>query len=486
MNLTPNTYPPASRGEVERADNLKSSQSQRGSILVLVIVFCAVFMAIGVSLIQIMSLLHKASLKKQKLEQTFQIAEAGINFYKWRLAHEPENYGGGGTDYDYYNIDGEKIGHYHLEIGEPPLGSTVVTVTSTGHIDSDPGITRVLEARLAIPALSDYAFLTNSNAWIGESEEIVGKMHSNGGIRFDGESDSTVDSPLATYICGTEHGCDNEEHVGVWGTGVIQELWRFPPTHSINSVDFNQIILDLVDMKTEAQSGGEYLDDSGEFGWHLSFDYDSSTFEASKVTEVHQTYGWDFTDGWQWRNIDIKSESAPELRNLPTNGVIFVEDQVWVDGEIDQRLTLASANFTNPNIETSIIIHDDIIYENKDGSAAMGLIAQKDILIPLYSPEKLEIDAALLAQGGHCFRYYYPEDWYGADAKKDLIEIWGSVITNTIWTWSWVTDCPNPPCPVISGYIDTETTYDPYLTYGPPPEFPTSGGYEMVTWREVK
>ncbi|MFH2105267.1 MAG: pilus assembly PilX N-terminal domain-containing protein, partial [Parcubacteria group bacterium] len=357
----------------------KSDKSQRGSILVLVIVFCAVFMTIGVSLIQIMSLLHKASLKKQKLEQTFQIAEAGVNFYKWRLAHEPEDFTGGGADYDYYNVDGEKIGYYHLEIGEPPLGSTVVTVTSTGYIDSDPGITRTLEARLAMPALSDYAFLTNSNAWIGEGEEIVGKMHSNGGVRFDGESDSTVDSPLATYICGPEHDCDNEEHVGVWGAGSIQELWRFPPAHPINSIDFNQIILDLDDMKTEA---GQYLGDSGEFGWHLSFNYSSSTFSASKVTETHQTYGWDFTDGWQWRNIDIKTESAPVQYNLPANGVIFVEDQVWVDGEIDQRLTVASANFTNPNIETSIIINDDIVYDNRDGSSAMGLIAQKDILIP--------------------------------------------------------------------------------------------------------
>ena len=455
----------------------------RGSILVFVIVFCAVFMMIGVSLIQIMSLLHKSSLKKQSLEKTFQVAEAGINFYKWRLAHSPDDYTGSG-DYEYKDNNGNRIGYYHLDITEPPLGSTVVTATSTGYIDSDPNISRTLEARLAIPALSDYAFLTNSNAWIGESEEIVGKMHSNGGIRFDGESDSTVDSPLATYICGPEHGCSYEEHDGVWGTGVIQELWRFPPTHSITSIDFNEIILDLADMKTKGQSAeGEYFGDSGEFGWYLHFDYDTATFKAYKVTDVYWTYGWDFTDGWQWRGIDIKSLGPEQAISLPANGVIFVEDQVWVDGEVDKRLTVASADFTDPNKETSIIINEDIVYENRDGSSAMGLIAQKDVLIPLYSPEKLEVDAALLAQGGHCFRYYYPESWYGADAIKDEIEIWGSVITNTIWTWSWVSSETGP---VVSGYDTTETTYDPYLTYGPPPEFPTSGEYEVITWREVK
>lgn len=464
----------------------KKHKKEKGGILILVIVFCAVFMMMAVSLIEIMSLLHKSALKKQNLERAFQVAEAGINYYKWRLSHSPEDFSGGDQYYDYEDLSGNKIGQYYLEITEPPLGSTVVTVKSTGYLDSDPGVSRILEARLAIPSLSDYAFLTNSNTWIGEGEEIVGKMHSNGGIRFDGESDSTVDSPLATYICGPEHGCSYEEHEGVWGEGEIQELWRFPPEHEVTGVNFTEIILDLGGeggLKDQAIDNGVYIGESNSFGWHLRFDYNQSTFKAYKVTDVYWTYGWDFTDGWQWRGIDIKTEGPEQQYNLPNNGVIFVEDNIWVDGEIDERLTVASADFINPGKDTNIVINGDIVYQNKDGSSAMGLIAEKDVLVPLYSPEQLEIDAAMLAQGGHCFRYYYTEGSYGEHAVKDRIEIWGSVISNTVWTWSWVS-CDT--CPVISGYAQTETTYDPYLTFGPPPEFPTMGEYQILTWREIK
>ena len=457
-------------------------KKEKGSVLVLVLVFCAVSMIIAVSLIEIMSLLHKAALKKQNLERAFQVAEAGINYYKWRLAHTPDNYSGGDQSYNYQDSSGNMVGEFYLEIIEPPLGSTVVTVKSTGRIDADPGVERTIEARLAIPSLSDYAFLTNSNTWIGEGEEIVGRMHSNGGVRFDGESDSTVDSPLANYICGPEHGCNYENHEGVWGEGEIEELWRFPPSHEITTVDFNSILLDLDSLEDEALDDGIYLGNSGGFGWHITFEYNSNIFKARKVSDVYWTYGWDFTDGWQWRGIDIKTEGPEEAYNLPSNGIIYVKDNVWINGETDERLTIASADFDNPGVETDIIINGNITYRDKDGSAAIGLIAQSDVLIPLYSPEQLEVNAAMLAQGGHCFRYYYQSSKYGQHAVKDKIEIWGSVISNTIWTWSWVDSGGS----IISGYNQTETTYDPYLTYGPPPQFPNRGEYEIITWREIK
>lgn len=461
----------------------KIQKKENGKILIMVIVFCAISMMIAVSLIEIMSLLHKASLKKQNLERAFQVAEAGINYYKWRLSHSPDNFSGGDQYYDYKDSSGNVVGQFYLEVTEPPLGSSVVTIKSTGEIGDDPGVERIIEAKLAISSLSDYAFLTNSNVWVGEDEEIVGKMHSNGGIRFDGESDSTVNSSLSNYICGPEHGCSNEEHEGVWGSGEIQELWRFPPDHEITNVDFDSIILDLDNLRDEALSDGVYLGNSGGYGWHVFFEYNSNTFKAYKVTDVHWNKGWDFTDGWQWRGIDIKTEGTEEIYNLPNNGIIFVEDNVWVDGETDERLTVASADFENAGVETDIIINGNITYREKDGSAAVGLIAQSDVLIPLYSPEQLEINAAMLAQGGHCFRYYYPESSYGDDAIKNRIEIWGSVISNTVWTWSWVEDEDGP---VISGYNENETTYDPYLTFGPPPEFPNKGSYKVITWREIK
>jgi hypothetical protein len=127
-------------------------------------------------------------------------------------------------------------------------------------------------------------------------------------------------------------------------------------------------------------------------------------------------------------------------------------------------------------------MHNDITYyPDRTSGSVLGLIAQQDILVPLYSPDNLIIDAALLAQNGHVFRYYYYPPYYPADTVKDYIETYGTTITNTIWTWSWV----NSSNTIVSGYETTSTNYDPNLYYAPPPYFPTQDNYTFISWEEV-
>jgi hypothetical protein len=108
-------------------------------------------------------------------------------------------------------------------------------------------------------------------------------------------------------------------------------------------------------------------------------------------------------------------------------------------------------------------------------------MAQQDILVPLYSESDLIIDGALLAQNGHVFRYYYYPSYYPADTIKTRIETYGTIITNTMWTWSWV----NSSDTIISGYQSSSTNYDPNLYYSPPPYFPTQDDYTFISWEEV-
>ena len=129
-----------------------------------------------------------------------------------------------------------------------------------------------------------------------------------------------------------------------------------------------------------------------------------------------------------------------------------------------------------------IIINGNIDYA--DSNSVLGLIAQKDILIPLYSPDNLTVKAAMLAQKGHVFRYYYP-NWsaepYRTYGIRNKITTLGSIITNTLWTFTWV----DGGGAAVSGYRTTEMAYDPNLTYNPPPYFPTSGEYEFLNWEEL-
>jgi len=73
----------------------------------------------------------------------FQIAEAGVNYYQWHLAHDPDDYqddtgGPGPYVHDYKNATGEIIGQFSLEITPPPLGSTITTIRSTGYSTANP------------------------------------------------------------------------------------------------------------------------------------------------------------------------------------------------------------------------------------------------------------------------------------------------------------------------------------------------------------
>lgn len=464
-----------------RDDQESLSKSSSGRILILVLVFTVIFVLLGGGILQLVSISHKTSLREVNLKKAFHIAEAGINYYRWRLAHLPDDYGGAG-DYDYTDPYGEVIGHYTLEITPPEDGSTIVIVTSHGYVNDDPSISRTIEARFGKPALSSYAFLSNSSVWFGEGEE-VGKLHSNGGIRMDGVNDSTVESPLEEYFCYPMHGCNPPYEIkpGVWGEGEGNALWRFPPEYDVTAIDFEAVTIDLSEMKDRARNGGLYLAPSSRWGYHLAFEFDG-TVNIYEVNRVYRTYGCD-TSRCNYLYIDIASESFVNSYNYNSlsEPIIFVEEQAWVSGELQGRITVASADFINPGVETDIIIAGDITYRNKDGTDSLGLIAQGDILVPLLAPDELEINAALLAQGGHCFMYYYPS-WYGSFRLKDKIELYGTIITNTTWTWSWVNYAGGP---VVSGYEETETAYDPYLTYIPPPYFPTKEEYELISWREI-
>lgn len=462
-----------------------NNQKQKGAALIVVLVFTSIFMIVGIGLLQLVGALYKTSIKKQSSQRALQIAEAGINYYKWRLSHSPEDFTGSG-DYDYTDPYGGIIGHYNLQITPPLVGSTVVTIRSTGYLNEDPNIERTIEAKYGKKSLSDFSFFTHSNAWFGHDEEIKGKVHSNGGIRMDGEGDSIIESSRARYICGPEHGCNYVEHDGVWGTGEIQELWQFPPAYQVPTIDFNSLSLNLGGaggLKEKAQGpDGDYIGYSGTYGYRVRFRSNPASYDLYRVTRTWPSYGYDFTDGWQWRYIDIRTQTYVATYPIPANGIIFVEDNTWVDGTIQGRITLAAANFLQTGSDRSIIINGNINYFAKDGNHVLGLIGQKDILIPLYSADNLEIDAALIAQKGHDFIYNYPASRYGSSVViKDKIEVYGSIGTNTIWTWSWVNSSGN----VVSGYRQTETTYDNHLTYAPPPDFPHAAEYEAISWQEV-
>jgi len=459
---------------------MKHLFNKRGDIVITMIIIGGIIIMASAAVASLLISEHHKVDRSVAREETLQIAEAGANYYRWVLSHDPTNYTG--ASQDYYDTAGNVIGHYTVTVTPPNNGSTVVTLTSTGWTTLYPQVKRTLQVRYGKPSYSQFAFLTNSNVWFGSDEEIHGRLHSNGGIRMDGVVDSIASSIKATYICGPEHNCNNEEKPGIWGTGQTPALWDFPVA---DGIDFNSVTLDFQNMKDTAAAGGIAITNSNSKGYHIVFN-NNGTFSLFKVTKLRDpVWGYNGTD-WTYESNDISKETAvSQYQNhaLPSNGIIFVGDNTWVTGKVNGRVTVAAANLPEGSgTMYNIIIPDNITYyPDRTSGSVLGLIAQNDILVPLYSQTNLIIDAALLAQSGHDFRYYYYPAYYPADTIKNSIESYGTIITNTVWTWSWVDSSNN----VLSGYRTTNTNYDPNLFFAPPPYFPTQDAYTFISWEEL-
>jgi hypothetical protein len=165
--------------------------------------------------------------------------------------------------------------------------------------------------------------------------------------------------------------------------------------------------------------------------------------------------------------------------SIPANGLIFVEDDVWVRGQISTaRVTIASGRFpVNSNTYASITVNNDLKYTNYDGTDVISLMTQKNINAGLRSEDDLQVDAALVAQNGRVGRYYY-ESACGSEYQRSVISLYGMIASNQRYGFAYTDG---------TGYTTRNLTYDGYLLYGPPPSFPiTASQYDIISWEETK
>lgn len=415
-------------------------------------------------------------------EMAFQIAEAGINYYQWHLAHFATDYadGSGQTGcrpcgpyvHNYFDKDtNQKVGEYRLTITPPLTGSTIVTIQSTGYTMQNTAQKRTITVRYGIPSLAKYAFLTNSDVWIGNTESVSGEMMANGGIRFDGTGNAPIVSAKTTYTCQTIHGCGPTVKPGIWGSAPAstKAFWQFP----VPNTDFSTMTANLATIKSAAQSAGVYLPPSNKQGYSLVFK-SNGTVDVYKVNTVKSNpTGTDVNLTARNENLDYNNRALQYNVAIPANGLFYVEDMTWVEGTVNGRAMVAAAKLPyNPSSAPSIIIPNNIVYLAKDGNHSLGLLAQRDIILSYRSPNDLEIDAAIIAQNGSAQHFY----WSGN--VKNNLTVYGAILSYGPWTWSWVSGNT-----VTSGYQNTFTTYDANLLYSPPPSFPlTTNGYQPISW----
>lgn len=470
----------------------------KGLILVNVLVFAVIAIIITTAMVTWGATLLKNSEQLVNREQAFEISEAGVDYYRWHLAHAQNDYYDGNAStthgpyiHNFTDKDGNLLGQFALTITPPATGTTMVTINSAGTVVADPSISRVIQTKLAIPSLAEYAAVANDNIYFGTGTQVYGAVQSNYGIHFNGVAHNIVSSALTSYV-DPDLG-DGIQRYGVYTTGDPTPPTSPPADAStflvgrqfpVPVIDFTSLTANLATIEATAKAGSSYFSPSGSYGYHIVLKA-NDTFDIYKVTSLEtlpNSCSTDYTSasqsGWGSWSINTQTLSQSGVA-FPSSGVIFVEDNLWVDGAINTaRLTLAAGTFPyNLNTSKSITINGNLIYTNLNGQDVLGLIAQNNLNVGYDSSSTLTIDGALVAQNGRVGRYYY-NSTCGTSYVRSIINLYGMITTALRYGFAY-TDS--------TGYITRNITYDGNLLYGPPPSFPlASTQYSTISWQNIK
>jgi Tfp pilus assembly protein PilX len=509
-----------------------------GFILPTVLSFIIVAIILSAAVMEVIDTNFSAVNNNVQRQQAFNIAEAGINYYLWHLSHNstdfkdgqstpttPDpNLGYGPYIHHYIDANATDEGTYTLWIKPQGSGSTIATVRSIGQVKGT-SIIRTIDAQVGSPSFASYALVGDSALWFGNNETAAGPVFSNQGIRLDGANTDVVGAANATYTPSGQLGGDGNPHPGVWcNTSVTTPVncntrskanWEFPKS----AIDFNQVSSSLCAMKKKAfadfssTAGLANLANacsqtpSTRTGAYIPQRASSFTLSKGYLIQLNTNGTYDLytvnaeTDTNSTYTTALTLSSVATGIAIPPSGVIFTEDNVWVrtNPTFHGRVTIAAGRLATNN-NADIVIADDVAYSTKNGQDTIGLVAEGDVLVAPYAPPAsgaftYEIDAAILSETGNV---EYPSNYRSSSRNSrgwvnsnQQFLFYGSVATRQIWTWNWINDSSADAVrdPVsgnyISGIENTTTQYDYNLLYAPPPSYPLTSGYNILSWREV-
>ena len=491
--------------------------SQSGITTLLVVAFMGIFLLIMGSITGYAFEEAKYGRALLGREQALHAAEAGLEYYRWFLGHNPGNLTngtGGAGPYTYAVNDpetGTSIGSAAISVtGNTQCGVIQsIDLTSRGTATGNSGFPRTLFARYMQTSMAAYSSVLNSSVWAGPTLGITGIYFSNGGIRMDGTNNSYVQSALSTWSCDSNYGCSPTQSSapGVVGSGSGSALWQYP----VSSIDFTGIATSLSTLKTRAQSnGGLYFAPASgsvtQRGYHLIFN-SAGTVTVKTVTATIAVPSYSTTHGWGLPAYAstyppeysiINTESAGTTYAIPsTCSLIFVDDRAWVEGVVKGKVTVVSATPSDVSTTPDAYLPNNITYATNDGTSGLTLIAEGGILIPLTTPATMVLHGIFVAVGGGFERPFYTNDpAYGSPyaqvssinasypqyVTRTQLTLEGTVVSNLRTGTQWVDGSNN----FISGYQNRTNAYDQLQATNPPPFTPAATtNYSFVLWKEI-
>ena len=489
-----------------RISDFKPRSGSRGITTLLVVAFMGIFTLMLGGLVGYALEQAKYGRALHAREEALSIAESGLEYFKWHVAHNTairEDGTGLQSSYSYTVNDpeGGELGSANITTSAYKQCGRVqwIDVESEGTSNADVRFKRVLAARYMRPAVAEYAFVTDSG--VHYVSNVTGPVHGNSGVRMDGTNNSIVSSKLGAneFWCTSSYSCSPSQWKnGVFGNGPNSGLWRFP----VSEINFTTMLNDTTPIRGYANADGLYLSPTRVYlngtaqgssfpsvggvetkGFHIVFN-SNGTVTVKRVTSTSS-----FSDVWDPQigqyvtdRPDIAGETTVGTYTLPSDcKLIYSEAKTWLSGTVSGKITVVAADpgSFNPDIllgGTITVSEGNIGYATTDGTTGLTAIAEHAVRFANKVPNDISIRGVFIAQNGFYGRFFYayssPSTSY--NIRNSLI-LNGSIVSKlraSVWYGN-------------SGFQNRYTTYDRLQAFTPAPFTPSARvDYGYVLWHE--
>ncbi len=374
-------------------------------------------------------------------------------------------------------------------------------------------------------SFSDYLVASNDTINFGYDEEVHGPIRSNGNINFSGEIWDTITAKgyVRDYITFGPYANQHTGGFHFYLNGVEYKVEPFKnssqnsPSYTVANI-YPPLIYNGVTYNTvkivQAPNLKEYYIDLPPFNSPLNnignedvkvysqhqpnMDFSKVQTSGNQIKTIAQNSGYYFNGTnkavelhfLENGTIQVKEGNGPtRIINMPTNypvtlpdgtvypgGVIYVQGDVTVRGKVNGRVTVYASDDVWIKSDLTYV-HPPITDPNQTPNYipdSLGLIAYNNVIIHKNAPERLRIDAAILAQTGS-FGIDPNANWHPYNPNGHILDFRGS---QTFYSSN------NAPAIVsgskVKGYETQLTYYDYNLRRARPPLFPSIGN-EVIT-----
>jgi hypothetical protein len=443
------------------------------------------------------------------------------------------------------NIEGIGGGHYTVKIDPPEFFeetfNRVYTIESTG-VAGYHNSTRTIESKVRVESFAGFAYFSDEEKnpsgetiWFRTNDVVGGKMHSNDLIHISGTPHFLGEvTTAANYIDYMENyytrlnasGDFENNHPNIedifqsdateWGLTLGSRTINLPQNREISGTQYarslENITLGPSYNSSDVENQGVYVPTSGNNvngGIYVKGNAEiilgTDASGNSKIT-IEQSGGiiTEIVTDEIFRSTTItkyeygsKMDGYPITRNGVSNGVMYVGGQVnnleapESDGGLQGKLTIAASD--DIKIGDDILYHDrienNIDFSSEDADLSLvndslGLVSEKDIMIRQDATGyygDLEINAILMALD----KSFYLENYtYG---MKGELKVFGAFIQErrgAVGTFDLYNDNKISGFTKDYHYDKRMASVDPDVPSMIPPYFPTTGNYEIISWRE--